>query len=45
MFSKKCATCGTHHYEMPVREATGWAVRTLERVSREYLEEKSRTDT
>jgi hypothetical protein len=31
MFSKKCATCGHEHYKMPVREAMGWAVRTIKR--------------
>ena len=31
MFFKKCATCGHEHYKMPVREAMGWAVRTIKR--------------
>lgn len=32
MFSKKCATCEAEFYVMPVKEAMGWAVRTIKRV-------------
>lgn len=32
IFSKKCATCGQEFYQMPVREAMGWATRTIKRV-------------
>lgn len=32
VFCRKCATCGEEFYQMPVREAVGWAVRTIKRV-------------